>query len=528
MALSPSSTGRHWLSALSLLGVVAGCGSTVPATTPASGTLRPLVGSSGLSGPGAAQGSGVAGAPAGTGGASIPTPNAAGFVGSAAAGTDGGAASSTSTSTSHDVGHSGPGVTATSIAIGVAYLRNANAANEAIGGRGIEVSDATTSARSIIAALNRNGGIAGRHVVPLFYGVDPQSSQTYAAEAQAECTYFSQDHKVFAVIDGTQAVGSLARPCLAQQGVVWTSDNTLVTSDVYSNELDPDAIVWSRLFSALVPSLERQRWFTPWNRTTGTPGGTPPKIGIVTADRPPLNRAVDDVLIPMLKRAGYAPNPSDVIRIAPPQGFGDDGATVAAIDNASLKLNSDGVNHVILTDANGSISLLFNNYAYSQHYFPRYGGSSGNFWQTLLTAGDIQPQTLSGALAVGFAPVLDVPFTNGRGPFPNGNRDRCVAIMRAAGLAPTSATVEASQLAACDAFFVLQDALRGVATVNEAVVIARVRALGTSFQPGLALGDRFAADQLDGISAGVDLAYASSCSCFRYDGPIRPFTGPAT
>jgi len=207
--------------------------------------------------------------------------------------------------------------------------------------------------------------------------------------------------------------------------------------------------------------------------------------------------------------------------MAPPEPMAADGATVAAIDNAALKLNSDGVDHVILTDANGSISLLFNNYAYSQHYFPRYGGSSGNLWQTLLAAGDLQPQTLHGAIGVGFAPILDLPYKTGRGPFPNATRDRCVAIMRGAGAAPTSASVEASQLAACDAFFLLQRALPSATAVNAARLMHAVAALGDAFQPGLALGDHFDPTQQDGIGRSTDMAFATDCVCFRYHGPTR-------
>jgi ABC-type branched-subunit amino acid transport system substrate-binding protein len=421
----------------------------------------------------------------------------------------------------------GPGVTATTVTIGVAHFQNANEANAAIGGKGIDVGDPTLQARIIVDDLNRHGGIAGRKVVALFFAVDPQSSSTYAAEAQAECTYFTEDHKVFAVIDGTQAVGSLARPCLEQHDVAFVSDNSVVISDVVAHEFDPDSILWSRLFAALVPSLSRQGWFGPWNKTTGSGDSTAKtKIGIVTADRPALDRAVDRVLLPLFRAAGYPVDPADIYRITPPAGFGDNGSTVAAIQSAVLKFNADGVDHVVLTDGNGSISLLFNNYAYSQHYFPRYGGSTGNFWQTLLTAGNIQPATLAGSMGIGWMPMLDLPYHDGDGAYSNAARHRCLAIMRAQGQAATSATVAASQLVACDAFWLLQFALRGDVgqPVSSAVLLARVNSLRGSFPPGLALGDYFAPGRHDGVGAGYDMSFSPGCGCYAYHGARRTMT----
>jgi hypothetical protein len=518
--MSVGSVGRA--AAVALLLATAGCGTTVRGANSAAGSSDAL-GASGSAGSGARVAAGSTGTGPGTAnglGATAPATSPGGGGSTIAVSQSGGR----ETGPTAGVAGNGPGVTKTSISIGVAYFQNANQANAAIGGKGIDVGDPTQQARIIVADLNRHGGIAGRKVVPLFFGVDPQSADTYAAEAQAECVYFTEDHKVFAVIDGTQAVGTMARPCLEQHGVAFLTDNSVVVSDVTAHEYDPDSVVWSRLFGAMVPSLSRQAWFTPWNRATGTGGATTPaRIGIVTADRPALNRAVDGVLLPLLRAAGHPVDKSDVYRISPPGGFSDDGSTVAAIQSAVLRFNADGVDHVILTDSNGSISLLFNNYAYSQHYFPRYGGSTGNFWQTLLAAGDIQPATLAGSVAIGFMPMLDLPYTAGDGPRSNASRHRCLALMRAEGAGATSATVAASQLVECDAFWLLHDALRSqvAATVSSRTLLDRIDGLGKAFTPGLAIGDHFAAARHDGVAAGYDMSFDSGCGCYSYHGPLR-------
>src|SRR5207302_6877331 len=165
---------------------------------------------------------------------------------------------------------------------------------------------------------------------------DPQSSTPYPAEAQALCTNFTQDHEVFAVIDGTPAAD--ARACLEKSGVSYLG-GSLTKNYLYPHEYDVYTAATDRVFAALVPSLSQQGWFGSWDKVRGGPGVTPAKVGIVTVDDPRQNAAVDGVLIKALRDAGHAPSPSDVIRITPPGGFADDGAVVAQINNAALKLN---------------------------------------------------------------------------------------------------------------------------------------------------------------------------------------------
>jgi hypothetical protein len=225
---------------------------------------------------------------------------------------------------------------------------------------------------------------------------------------------------------------------------------------------------------------------------------------------------------PGLRALGHAPDPADVIRITPPGAVSDDGAVVAAIDNAVLKLNADGVTHVILDDSNGSLALFFNNYAYSQHYFPRYGGSSGNGWQTLLGAKSIQAQTLVGAIGIGWQPLVDLPYQSGDGPSSNATRHRCFALFKQNGMAPTDQGTSLALAEGCDVFYLLPSALTGYrGPVNADVVLQRVNALGTSYGLASGLGSRLAADQHDGAGGFSDMHFDGSCSCVTYSGTLR-------
>ncbi|MCW2571907.1 MAG: hypothetical protein JWO88_1965 [Frankiales bacterium] len=500
----------------------AACGSTVSGTTASATGQAPNAQGLGpasqtaSSGPQAAAGGVSAGTngPGATGGAASGQGSANGGTSLPGGSTPGGTASTVQVA-------NGPGVTATTITIGITYYQSAKDANAAFGGKGLDFGDPVAGSRVLVNDINAHGGIAGRKVLPLFYAIDPQSSSPYAALAQAECTYYTEDHKVFAVIDGTPAAD--ARACLAKHGVADLTGK-LITSDLASNEIDAYTARLDRMFSALVPALVAQSWFSPWDRTTAQPGVTKAKTGIVTVDDPHDNRAVDGVLIPGLRRAGYPPDPSDVIRIAPPGGFSDDGAVVAAIDAAVLKLNSHGVDHVILNDSNGSLSLLFNSYAYSQNYFPRYGGSTGNGWQVLLDAGDLQPKTLNGAMGIGWQPLFDIPYVNGgTGPGNNATRQRCFKVFKDGGMPATSGATAGAQAEGCDVMYLLPTLFRGYqGPVNVAALLQRLNALGTSYPQASGLGSRFAADQHDGAGAYANLQFKTSCNCFAYAGAAHP------
>lgn len=61
--------------------------------------------------------------------------------------------------------------------------------------------DARTYDNAIIDQINRNGGVAGRKLVPLYY--DFKSTDDKQVASQAACTYWTQDHKAFVFLAGS-------------------------------------------------------------------------------------------------------------------------------------------------------------------------------------------------------------------------------------------------------------------------------------------------------------------------------------
>jgi hypothetical protein len=424
------------------------------------------------------------------------------------------------TTTSGGQTATGLGITATTIKIGLTYFGDSNSANSALGAN-IATSDPNAGMKALLDYINSHGGVLGRKLTVDLYSLSAESSTPYATEAEEICTHYTQDVKVSVVIDGTPAAD--ARQCLAKKGVA-VMRGVQMTGSLASNEYDPFTILLSRAYSDIVPSLQSQGWFGGWDVNNARAGSAKVKVGIISTDDPDSNHAVDDILIPALKAAGHAPDPADVVRITPPQGFSDDGAVVAAIQNAVLKFHSHGVTHVIPKDTNASLTLFFNQMANSQSYYPRLGGTSGNGWQALLSAGSLPKRTLYGAMGIGWNPLLDIPV-KGTGAYDNSTRNLCFSIFNKAGMPAKSGLDASGQVNACDIAFFLRDVLDGTkGIVNLPNITRAVNALGSGWPSASNITSSFASTKHDGVGSYVGIEYQQGCGCFVYVGKPERFT----
>src|SRR5437667_452994 len=65
-----------------------------------------------------------------------------------------------------------PGLTATTMQLGVVYVKPAGAAFDALGIKGVSFGDQTAYAKIVIDDVNKHGGVLGRQLVPTYYGFD--------------------------------------------------------------------------------------------------------------------------------------------------------------------------------------------------------------------------------------------------------------------------------------------------------------------------------------------------------------------
>jgi ABC-type branched-subunit amino acid transport system substrate-binding protein len=510
--------------ALATLGLLAaGCGTTVSG---AEGDKADAVNASGsgLSVPGATASSGASadGATAalpgtGPGGAVTPGATGAGPAGAAVdahgrpIGPAGGA-----------VSLSGPGVTATKISIGLVYSTNADSVNKAAGANGISTGDTQADAKAVIDDINRHGGVAGRKLVPVWFAFDSTSTQPIDEQWSAACAHFTQDTHVFAAFDMGTAV---YRRCLHNAGVVQISANLPDASDAefnaYPGYIELGYPRLGRLAATMVTALADQNYFSPWDATLGRAGTAKAKVGIVTYDDEAFSPAVEDILVPGLKRLGFTP---EVAKIGGVSTASDYSSQAAAVASAQLKFASDGIDHVIMFEGNGGLSLFFMNQAESQHYHPRYGVNSSSGTEVLINAGDVQKDQAVGAIGYGWIPGLDLTADRNpdNGPYSNAARRHCLAVMKAHGITYADSNAESVGLGYCSQLNLLKQALDTTPKlVTMTTFLDAVDRMGWDVPDGGSLGEFLAPGHHDGSSKYYYWKYFDDCQCLHYYGPRR-------
>lgn len=403
-----------------------------------------------------------------------------------------------------------PGVTATTISVGISFLDTAavNAAIGATGASGSKAGDIRAEHRAVAKWINDHGGVAGRRLRLVEHEVNINDDVSTAS--QATCQAWTVDDKVAAGLGVTAGAG--AGPlvaCLAQH-------HTLAIGTLYDvgarSEFQryqpyyyaPASLEMVTAGRVYVDGLASQGYFS-----RGA------KVGILVYDAPEFHEAMRDGVLPALRRQGITS--PDTVWIKPPSALSDQGSLVAAIQSATLKMAADGVTHMLFLDGNASISYFFMKQAQSQRYTPRYGLSTLSYPSFL--QGNFGADQLHGALTVGWMPTEDVDMPH----LPRSSaRSLCEQIMKAAGLAATAETDLTVQLSICSEFFLLKAGLESATELTAPGAAQGVASLGRTATTA-------AAGILDGYSSGKPWgaaqyrlgAYGESCSCFTYRGAPR-------
>jgi hypothetical protein len=510
-----------------LAGFIAGCGTTVsPAAQQENGTLTN--GGLGVGSPnGATTNTGLGEqASAGDGAAASGADQLSGRGGPVAVGARGGTSATSGTSSSGPPIGAGAqskarGVTANTITVGFTYMENASAANAAIGAGGITNGNERQEVALLAADINSHGGLAGRKLVVLYRAVDStQPPSTIAAQTQAECDYWTQDHSVFALISSSPFAYA-AKPCLEKRGLIYLSGYMVFADDDMEKRrltLDLAAMSFDRYAKAVPAALSDGGWYAGWDTQSGRSGTAAVKTGVLYYENAALDHVVKQVLIPRLRQAGHAPGEGDVIVVA----TGSD-AGASAIQAAILKFRSDGVTHVVLPDMAGVLTLLFANGANSQHYYPRLGGGSGNAFQLLLQNGSVQKASVNGAVAAGWFPINDLPYSSGKPPAQTTSAfGACIKRFNAWGIAFGDANSAAVAAGHCDEFNVLGEAFRHIAIPNNDAFVSAVDGLSQSLIPAEVTSWSFAATRHDPLSGYYLLVYDGSRQVMTYKGAMKP------
>ena len=440
-------------------------------------------------------------------------------------GTTGGGSGSTGVTSPLAVG---PGVTATTIAVGLPYSVNSKTAAAALGasGAGVGGGDGKLQWQIVLADINAHGGVLGRKLVPVFHEEDSTDQTPLAEQQKQACSEWTEDHKVFAVIAPDADPGESLLACVHHAGAAQIYVD-LTRSDAqtfarYPYYLEAGTLGMDRLAAAWPGALARQSYFTGWNPASGAPGPLPVKVGIVSFGDAATVRAVEHQLKPALAAAGHPV--FDWVQVSYPNGAADNGRSISEVQAATLKFNSDHVTHVLPFDAQGAgIGAFFAEGANQQRYYPRYGLNTGVGAQTLHDTGLWPTAQLHGAVGFGWLPLIDIPFGSNpnNGAYSNDSRRYCVNLMAKHGEDMSSAIVQRQAIAKCDELRFLKQALEaGGAPTRQALVVGANR-LGGGFRSGLTFSTRYDARHHDGVAAARDFAFDATCDCFRYTSPPR-------
>ena len=501
---------------------LAGCGTTV--------STVPATGSQGFGLPGQTS---VGGTGSGSTGSTL---TAAGDrTGSSVGGisgtvTGGGSERDLGSAASSTTGPTGrrPGVTTTTVSLGFVYSPNSAAAAAAVSGGNADFGNPLTYAKAVVKKINATGGIGGRRVVLVPYSVDSFDTRPYAQQQQTMCAYFTEDHKVFAVVN---AGGDIVRACFAKHDVVPVASSfaTLGEKELAADEgyVDVASLTPEAALANLVDSFSRNDYLqTRWDTARGAPGGVAPiKIGVLYPDQRPWQRAVREQLLPGLARRGVKVDPANVVEWHFAESSAQVTDSIATFQSAALRFRSNGVTHVFLVENNGT---LFARFAENQNYRPRYAVSSANQVQGWYASGAVPAAQLTGATGIGWFPTYDLPTPEDYAPR---GRKGCLRIMSESGVKlPDDNNAVLSALSTCDELLLLQ---RAVAAQGSRPVFGRhavrlgLQAIGPGFPFAAIPSGSYAPGKRYPIDRAWLWAWDPGCSCMHYTSGSFPLRRPS-
>lgn len=423
-------------------------------------------------------------------------------------------------------GSNGPGVTSSTINIGISYISNSAASQEAFGAGGVKIANGKTQAEAIVADINAHGGVAGRKLNAIYFAYNSDSNVPESEQQQQACAFYTQDHHDFFILDSGLDLIACAQHAGATVGgvpnLVGPGDGMSQSQfDQFPYYFDAAYPSLDRIEADLVRTLSAEHYFGDWNAGGCSGLSKSDKVGIIAPDQPQYVSTVQHTLLPALAAHGVHVSSNDIFYYPVASGISDATHTVASLASAELRFCSDHVNHVIPLDIDGL--AFFAVAANLQHYTPRLGLNSGTGADAY--AGVLIPyDALNGAVGLGWAPTLDLkPSLSNAKAYATPEKHRCLHVISAAGSPPQGAAAETQALAYCSVLYTLQRVLdhvpSGVA-INQQSYLNALNGIG-KVPSALLPSSFYGTGRHDGPSEAWEWEYSPSCKCLRYAG--RPF-----
>jgi len=246
------------------------------------------------------------------------------------------------------------GVTAATINIGFPVVSLSSLAGQEGFAADVEFGQQVEAIDLFVNQINRDGGIDGRRINPIIASYDPASESSMRALCK---TWTEGSPAVFAVLDGIGAWTGDNQLCITQEGhTPFIGEWTTVTS--WTDQGSP-YLWWTGPDQSAI-----LRAVVAWGESAHLLGGSR-KVGVIAGDRASDQAALDDVVLPALRRVGVDPV---VVTIA-----ADPSETATTDAEAPLvvqRFRSDGIDTVLpIIPFNVFFPLL--QAESSQGYYPR-------------------------------------------------------------------------------------------------------------------------------------------------------------
>jgi hypothetical protein len=368
---------------------------------------------------------------------------------------------------------------------------------------------------ALVRAINKQGGLAGRKVQPIYAKTDTGSSN-WDDDFNAACSTFTQDNHVVAVLGYEFTHVGGFESCLTKAGIPHLNTGFNIADQVELSQ-------YPLYRSMAVPTIERRQMAkTDGALATGVLTKDS-KLGVVLDGCPGTQRSFDDVTLPYLKSRGIIP--AKVLGAGCPNGANASASdAVAGVPNILLQFRQAQVDVVMFAaGAEAGPLLIFATAAESQSYRPTWLVSS-LAQPAVLQAQNAMPRSqLANVKVFGWMPTQDV--SPSQYPAANANQKRCLALLKSENITPTAPVDFYYAFQTCDPLFLYERALQSTGgNVDGKAVVAAVDGVGTSFTSTIGLdgGSVFTLERRNNAATRVrPLVFASDCSCFVYQGATR-------
>ena len=404
----------------------------------------------------------------------------------------------------------GPGVTATTINVGIIYNTDYNQVAAASGASGaVTNDDARTVARAYIDDINKHGGVLGRRLNPVFAEFAINSAQTRSQQEQTICSTWTQDNKVFAAMAVSFATSRVLDACLTKAHVtqVGGSDDLMdaVTQRDYPLQYLPSGVALDRLAPAYIDGL-----FTAGSLTGKS------VIALLSEDSPFWRRNGKRIAAELKARGQHL---TDEVYV----NFGDSPteakAQLPAIQNAMLRFQSEGVTTILMNENVPDVYDVATVYADSQHWTPNWGVTSGTGVALEADNGSVPQDQQATTTEVGWLHQVD---RGNRPDTPKGpGYAHCMAVLKNAGLAPSSDQAADGDAALCEQLSFLVAGLAAGGNPDPLAFQRGAQSL-TAFPVATTYATAFPGGRHDGATTYRVTAYRTACSCFEFVTPARP------